>query len=128
MTSFPTNHRDFYQIKMADKPDNFLKDLISSAIKEVASKIKSFESTEITKESFLASLPDDSFYYLKAISGNGEIQRALFDRRYNERKSGAVDIRQRRHQQAAMCCKTTIDANTTLATGVQVKIHSRNCP
>ena len=72
MTSFPTNHRDFYQIKMADKPDNFLKDLISSAIKEVESKSKSFESTEITKESFLASLPDDSFYYLKAISGNGE--------------------------------------------------------
>ena len=66
MTSFPTNHRDFYQIKMADKPDNFLKDLISSAIKEVESKSKSFESTEITKESFLASLPDDSFYYLKA--------------------------------------------------------------
>ena len=72
MTSFPTNHRDFYQIKMADKPDKFLKDLISSAIKEVESKSKSFESTEITKESFLASLPDDSFYYLKAISGNGE--------------------------------------------------------
>ena len=74
MTSFPTNHRDFYQIKMADKPDNFLKDLISSAIKEVESKSKSFESTEITKESFLASLPDDSFYYLKAINiaGNGE--------------------------------------------------------
>ena len=72
MTSFPTNHRDFYQIKMADKPDNFLKDLISSAIKEVESKRKSFESTQITKESFLASLPDDSFYYLKAISGNGE--------------------------------------------------------
>ena len=57
---------------MAHKPDNFLKDLISSAIKEVESKSKSFESTEITKESFLASLPDDSFYYLKAISGNGE--------------------------------------------------------
>ena len=47
-------------------------DLISSAIKEVESKRKSFESTQITKESFLASLPDDSFYYLKAISGNGE--------------------------------------------------------
>ena len=72
VTSFPTNHRDFYQIKMADKPNNFLKDLISSAIKEVESKRKSFESTQITKESFLASLPDDSFYYLKAISGNGE--------------------------------------------------------
>lgn len=58
---------------MADKPDNFLKDLISSAIKEVESKRKSFESTQITKESFLASPPDDSFYYLKATSGNGDI-------------------------------------------------------
>ena len=46
--------------------------LYDQSLKEVESKSKSFESTEITKESFLASLPDDSFYYLKAISGNGE--------------------------------------------------------
>ncbi|XP_048589237.1 uncharacterized protein LOC116618843 [Nematostella vectensis] len=58
-------------LKMADKPD-FLKDLISSAIKEVHSKKRSFELSEITDEYFLASLPDDSFYYLKSISGNRE--------------------------------------------------------
>lgn len=41
MTSFPTNHRDFIKIKMADRPDNsFVKDLITSAIKEVYSTCK----------------------------------------------------------------------------------------
>ena len=58
---------------MADKPDNiFLKDPITSSIKEVDSKCKSFKSTEITEQIFLASLLDDSFHFLKAISGNGE--------------------------------------------------------
>lgn len=60
-------------MEMADKPDNsFVKDLITSAITEVDSNCKSFESTEITKESFQASLPDDSFYCIKAILWNGE--------------------------------------------------------
>ena len=73
VTSFPTNHRDFIESKTADKPDNiFLKDPTTSSIKEVDSKCKSFKSTEIKEQIFLASPLDDSFYFLKAISGNGE--------------------------------------------------------
>ena len=61
----------FKTLEMVVSDNNFaLKDLIEFAIEEVETKRTLFESTNIEKEQFLATLPDDCFYHVTPICGN----------------------------------------------------------